>query len=218
MSKRKKSEAALLEKWQTALTNSQAQPQIATQIAKYGYDAAKIAEGQALQDQAKALWQITKQEALETTQAYNAFKTAKKELYTTYSTHRKKAKAKFMQQPEILVQLELTSKLPQAYTSKMQTIQQFYTQLAQNTTLATALQTYSITPEQLEQAQASLTKTQQARIAYLREQGESQDATKQKDKAITNIEVWMQNFYAMATLALEDNPQLLEAIGRFRKS
>ncbi|WP_348747415.1 hypothetical protein [Tenacibaculum sp. 190524A02b] len=40
-----KSETALLEKWRIALQNAQEQQEIAQQIAKYGFDAAKIEEG-----------------------------------------------------------------------------------------------------------------------------------------------------------------------------
>ncbi len=48
---------------------------------------------------------------------------------------------------------------------------------------------------------------------YLREVGESQDATKQKDAAFAEIDDWMRDFYAVARIALEDHPQLLETLG-----
>jgi hypothetical protein len=53
-----------------------------------------------------------------------------------------------------------------------------------------------------------------ARSFYLIEKGESQDSTKIKDAAFYKIDDWMSEFYAVAKIGLEDNPQLLEALGK----
>jgi hypothetical protein len=53
---------------------------------------------------------------------------------------------------------------------------------------------------------------------YLREKGESQDSTKAKDAAFAKLDDWMSEFYAVAKIALEDNPQLLESLGKFVRS
>ncbi len=53
-----------------------------------------------------------------------------------------------------------------------------------------------------------------ARAVYLKEKGESQDATKIKDAAIAKLDDWMSEFYAVAKIGLEDNPQLLEVLGK----
>ncbi len=52
----------------------------------------------------------------------------------------------------------------------------------------------------------------------MREVGESQDATKQKDAVFAKIDKWMQQFYAIVDIALEDHPQLMEALSRKQKS
>ncbi|NLT49572.1 MAG: hypothetical protein GXX85_01480, partial [Ignavibacteria bacterium] len=48
--------------------------------------------------------------------------------------------------------------------------------------------------------------------------GESEDATKEKDAAFAKMDKWMSDFYAVARIALEDKPQLLEALGKIVKS
>ena len=53
---------------------------------------------------------------------------------------------------------------------------------------------------------------------YLREKGESQDATKLKDAPFIELEDWMREFYTVAKIALKDNPQLLESLGKFVRS
>ncbi|MDA3893901.1 MAG: hypothetical protein PF517_19755 [Salinivirgaceae bacterium] len=45
------------------------------------------------------------------------------------------------------------------------------------------------------------------RTEYLKEIGESQEATKAKDNAFAKIDDWMSEFYAVAKIALEDKPQ-----------
>ena len=53
---------------------------------------------------------------------------------------------------------------------------------------------------------------------YLKEKGESQDATKIKDEVFAKLDDWMSEFYAVAKIALEDNPQLLESLGKLVRS
>ena len=62
-------------------------------------------------------------------------------------------------------------------------------------------------------ANALIPEVEAARAAYLKEKGESQDATTIKDTAFAKLDDWMSEFYAVARIALEDNPQLLEALG-----
>ena len=72
-----KSETALLEKWRVALQNAKEQPEIATEIAKYGYDNAKIQEGLTLFEQTKQIWDFKQKEDQETKEATINFKNPK---------------------------------------------------------------------------------------------------------------------------------------------
>ncbi len=64
-------------------------------------------------------------------------------------------------------------------------------------------------------ANTLISELETARAVYLKEKGgESQDATKGKDAAFAKIDDWMSEFYAVAKIGLEDNPQLLEALGK----
>ncbi|WP_439182311.1 hypothetical protein [Carboxylicivirga taeanensis] len=63
-----------------------------------------------------------------------------------------------------------------------------------------------------------MTKAPAKRTTYLLEVGESEAATKAKDEALGKLDRWMSEFYAVARIALEDQPQLLEALGKAVKS
>jgi len=52
-----------------------------------------------------------------------------------------------------------------------------------------------------------------AKFEYYREEGESQEATSQKNTDIEIIRNWMSEFFAIARIALKNKPQLLEALG-----
>ena len=59
-----------------------------------------------------------------------------------------------------------------------------------------------------------ITELESARAEYLKEVGESQDATKAKNAAFAKMDDWMSEFYAVARIGLEENPQLIEALGK----
>lgn len=67
-------------------------------------------------------------------------------------------------------------------------------------------------------ANTLISELETARAVYLKEKGESQDATKIKDAAFAKTDDWMSEFYAVAKIGLEDNPQLLEALGKTVRS
>ena len=72
----------------------------------------------------------------------------------------------------------------------------------------------AITADSLTAANTLITEVEAERAEYLKEVGESQDATKTKDAAIAKMDDWMNEFYAGARIGLEDSPQLLEALGK----
>lgn len=215
---RNASEAQTLENYRVALENVEIQPEIAAQMADFGYDTIKIAEGKALLATTRQKFDFNKTESQETVVARAAFDTNLAALSSTYSSHRKKAKVVFRNEETILVNLALKGSMPQAYIPKMETIKTFYNTLQANTTLLDRLLILKVTAADVTAALTLFTETEASRAAYLIEVGESQNATKTKDTAFAAIDIWMRDFYAVAKIALEDSPQLLEAVSLFVRS
>jgi hypothetical protein len=199
-------EAETLERYRIALDNVINQSEIATVMAEFGYDSTAISEGKALYDETRQVYDFNKQEDDETSQAYADFKTKHETLAGTYSLHRKKAKVIFRKEPEILKKLELDGSMPGAYVKWLEMVKKFYSTLANDTSLTDKLVRLKITQEDIIAANTLLGEVEHTRSEYMREKGESQDATTAKNNAFEKLDDWMTEFYAVSRIALEDNP------------
>lgn len=191
---------------------------LATELAEYGYTTAEIAKGKALYTQAQTLYQTNIREGQEETQAYANFKKELTLLNATYATDRKKARIIYKENPEVLTNLRLKGKTPYAMATLLENIGVFYNTLKNNESLRTPLQRLKITETTLDAQLAQLSKTEKAYAAYAQEKGENQQATKDKNKALNEVDKWVREFYSIAKIALEDKPQLLESLAKFVRS
>ena len=206
-------EMATLERYRVALENVETQTEIATVMAEFGYDAALIEEGKQLFTKTRQAYDENVKEDDETSQAYADFMAKREALEKTYSLHRKKAKVIFRKDLETMKKLVIDGSMPRAYVSWLEIVKKFYTEMLADTELQTKIARLKVTADDLTAANALLSEMESARSKYLIEKGESQDATNIKDSAFAELDDWMSEFYAVAKIALEDNIQLLEALG-----
>ncbi|MDY3351115.1 hypothetical protein PG357_03845 [Riemerella anatipestifer] len=191
---------------------------LATELAEYGYTKDEIEKGKALYTQAQNLYQTNIREGQEETQAYANFKQELDLLNATYATDRKKARIIYKENLEVLNNLRLKGRPPYALASLLENIGVFYNTLKAEESLRTPLQRLKVTETTIEAQLAQLTKTEKAYAAYIQEKGESQQATKYKNEALTKVDKWVREFYSIAKIALEDKPQLLESLAKFVRS
>lgn len=208
-----KSDLGLLEKYRVAFQNVETQSEISAIMAEYGYDATRIAEGVALLVKARAAYDANKREDDETLDAKKQLDDAIDLLGKTYRLHRKKARVVYINDPLTLSLLEIDKDVPEAYLTWLETVRKFYTITSSNEAVQQKLVRLKIAVSELTDGLTKVEEIEQLRAVYLREVGESQDATKAKDKAMAEIAVWMREFYSVARIALADQPQLLEALG-----
>ncbi len=212
------SEAETLEQYRVSFENVEIQSEIAAIMAEFGFDEASITTGKALYTKTRDAFDFNKKEDDETSETYINFTVAKENLSKMYTLHRKKAKVIFRNDPNILNKLALTGSLPTSYIKWLEVVKKFYSVAIGNKPIETKLLRLKVTSTDLANAVAEIAALTSARAEYLREKGESQDSTKSKDKAFGEIDDWMSEFYAVAKIALEDKPQLLESLGKFVRS
>jgi hypothetical protein len=216
--KRTLTEAETLEQYRVSLDNVENQSEIATIMAEFGYDTETVGQGKALLAETRQAYDANKTEDDETSEAYGKFSDLKAQLEETYSLHRKKAKVVFRNDALILDKLAVSGSLPKAYVKWMETVKQFYSVATSDHLIQEKLSRLKVTLDNLNATDALFGQLANARADYLREKGESQDSTKAKDAAFAKLDDWMSEFYAVAKIALEDNPQLLESLGKFVRS
>ena len=117
----------------------------------------------------------------------------------------------------LLDQLAISGIIPKAFVTWLEAIRKFYTTIKNTPEIQEKLQRLRLRPNDVDTALGKITQLEAARSKYLIEKGESQEATQTKDAAIAQIDDWMSEFYAVARIALEDKPQLLEALGKVVK-
>lgn len=214
MSTRKnRSEIHVLEAYRIALTNVELQPQIAATMAEFGYTSEAIAEGKALLTETQNIWNFNNQENNETREAYADFCEIENALDETYTLHRKKAKVIFRNEDIMLQRLALVGRTPKAFANKMSCMKTFYSEIIANEAIQAKLARLKFPKEEAEAGMSAITQVEAMRSTYLRETGESQEATQAKDAAFAKLDKWMQEFYAVAKIAMDDQPQLLETLG-----
>ena len=212
------SEAQTLEQYRVAFENTASQPQISATMAEYGYDSATMAIGKALYDETRLSFDSNKKETDEEAAAYAIFAAKEDQLSNIYAQHRKKAKVVFRNDSVTADMLEISGSLPQAYIKWLEIVKKFYNVALADSNIQSGLSRLKVTPNDLTAAQALIPEVEAARATYLKEKGESQAATATKDTAFAKLDSWMREFYAVAKIALEDTPQLLESLGKVVKA
>jgi len=213
----KNSEADTLELYRVALENAETQSEIATVMAELGYDSAKITEGKTLLTETRSAYDFNKTEDDETSAASASFSNKKAELEEIFKMQRKKAKVIFRNDSLTADKLAISGEMPRTYIKWLEAAKKFYSVATTDTAIQTKLARLAITADSLTAGNTLITELEAARAEYLKEVGESQDATKAKDAAFAKMDDWMSEFYAVARIGLEDNPQLLEALGKVVK-
>ena len=212
-SKPNKSELHILEQYRNAFESSRNQPVIKEQVALFGYTEEKLDEGWSIYQNTMSVWNRNKQEDRETADAYRKFLELYQQQEALYSLDRKKMRAAFIWEPEVLKKLGITGEKPRAYLEVMDHMKVCYGCLNEEDELQVKVAHMQITPEYLTESLDRLSAIEQVRSLYVREECESQAATDEKDQALAQLDRWMREYLAVARIALEEQPQLLEALG-----
>lgn len=140
---------------------------IADLLAEYGYDEAKISEGNPLYHQATASQESNRKETNQEIEAHKVFNNLFKALVETYKTHRKRAKVVFKDQPTTLKILALKgSTMPLRILSALEEIEILYTELDKDENYKKAVLKLKITEEDIQNQKNKLAEVRTAYAKY----------------------------------------------------
>jgi len=211
-------EMEILELYRVSLTNAGSQPAIAEIMEEFGYGPEKLAEGLAKVGEVRSAFDIRNAEKSESFAAYRAFEAKWDGLSDLYALHRRKAKAAFSKAPVVAEMLAILGSVPRTYARWIETVRTFYTVSLADPEIQQGMTRVKLSTEDLNAAYAMIPELEKARNHYIQEKGETQHATMLKDAAFARLDDWMKEFYAIAKIALEESPQLLESLGRLVRS
>ncbi|NCT16071.1 MAG: hypothetical protein GW774_12490 [Flavobacteriales bacterium] len=150
--------------------------------------------------------------------AYKAFEEKRLAVNALYAKDRKKARIILKDDALVIKELGLVGEVSKNYVKWLETISLFYNVLNNQPALAQQLEVVQITPAHIASQLAGIAEVESLRAARTLSDGIAQNATKIKEKAFKDLEKWMGAFFAIARIALEDEPQLLESLGKFVRS
>ena len=202
---------------QLALANAADNAEVGALLAEFGYDADRIAAGQALYDAAQTAQVTQKQEYGEQYAASQAVTAAWDAANRSYMQQVKVARVAFGKDPNAATALGIAGGRKSAYPGWLEQVQQFYLTALENTDFQTRLAHFGITQEKLQNSKALVDAVVAARQAQGTETAEAQGATQTRDAALEVLGDWMSDFIAIARIALEGT-QLSEALGILERS
>ncbi|MBU2912740.1 hypothetical protein [Reichenbachiella agariperforans] len=196
-----------------AITNGQNVEAISTVLAAYGYDTDALNEGMALYEQADVLHVNQKKEYGEQYAATDEFQTARAALNKTYMRQLKLSRIALKGDKSAGEALQLSGERKQAFSGWLQQARAFYTNVLILPTALTALAKLNTPEAELTAASEELSVVESKYNTQLKEKGEAQAATEARDEALDSLNEWMGDYIAIARVALEDDPQMLEMLG-----
>ena len=135
----------------------------------------------------------------------------------------KVARVAFKRNSGVATQLDLAGTRKKSLSGWMAQANQFYKNALGDKAILAELKEFGITEQKLRAGLAELAVIEQANLVQEKEKGEAQAATQKRDAALDELQDWLSDYLAIAKVALEDDPQLLEGLGilvrsRFKSS
>ncbi len=217
----------LLHQTDQMISNSQTHPEVAAAMAKYGYDADRWAEGQALLDAVRDKVQANEAAFAAQLGATDTFNDAFEEVWDQTQSLAHLSATLFEGETETLRLLglhkrrdESTGESELAWPQKSRSLSAFvpwannlYLVAQGNSNIAEMLADFGYPAGRLSEESAEIQAMTQADNAQEIAKAEAQQSTVERDEAVATLQVWLRRTEKVAKLALKDKRQLLELMG-----
>lgn len=195
-----------------ALNNSN-QKDIDPILTAYGYPQSKIADGKTLYETALDKQKKQIQEYGEQYTATENLTQAINEVGDEYLEQVQIANVAFRNQKGVLAEIAASGERKKTQAAWIAQANTFYKNLLAKPEYVTAKAKYGQTEAKLTASAAKFKTISDLYDKRQKETGEAQTATKERDKAIAELDVWFTDYADIAVIALGKKPDLLEILG-----
>lgn len=198
--------------YRTLIVNSR-NPDIAPLLANFGVDAAYLNEGDAILADTERLMELQKKEYQEERAAFDLYYAQKDEVEKMLKKTRSLVKALTKKDPDLQSRLNLSPLSDLRINDWIQTGISFYNSLLLEKGILETLAKYNFTTERLTAEKQELESLLQLRLQSAIEKGQAQEATRQRNQKLEELEDYCSILKAVVTIALADRPQMMESLG-----
>lgn len=199
-----------LDRAELAIEGTLGNPDILKVTAGYGFDRKRMLEGQSLLRQTRTLISVGSQKKREQKDASKALKRDSQLAWKTYVHHVAVARLMVDIDSGLWKKLQLGGARKSTYAGWLEQAGKFYNDLLQDEASLTMIK---FSPEEMAQAQAMIEAVRAARQIHKNCKGHTQHSTKAYQQSLTALNAWVKRFFKVANVALEDQKQMLEALG-----
>ena len=203
-----------LNRYLTGLTNALDVPELQSRVALYGYTPDKLNQMLTQRQQAFDLYLAQKTEYSEQHAATAAFEQAWKTAHETYMRLVRLGRILFRDDHAVFVKLTLNEERKRTFSGWLAQANTFFSNLLSDQNALAKYDQYNTPPTAINAAKVLVDVAEQANIIQAKETGEAQQATRERDGKMDALDSAMSEFYALAELACEDAPELLEMLDR----
>ncbi len=196
-----------------ALANAQNDAVIQGALTPFGYDNARIQEGQILYQEARDLGNKQSAQYGQQYEATGNLKSAWDAAEAVYMPTLKVARVALRDYERAGNALKMNGMRKDSLWGWLEQSQAFYTNLLADEELLAAMTRFGFDRPKLEAEAALVQAVADTDHAQEGQKGEAQQATKERDAKLDAMDQWIADFKVIAQVALADNPQQLEKLG-----
>ncbi|TAJ09432.1 hypothetical protein DMA11_20010 [Marinilabiliaceae bacterium JC017] len=213
MNKTKMTVAEFLFQCNLRISNTINDGAIQEKVAPMGYTAEKMQEGNVLLESAKDSCQAFEKEHGDVDHAFADRNREKEAAHITYMQMVEIGKVALKNDTGAQSTLQLTGRRPTTWSGWIKQTRNFYHNLMENEPWMAAMAGFGMTEEKMQAGLEQVLRVEKFAEVIMREQGDAQNATQQRDAKLEELHEWVSDYEVIARLALTESPQLLEKLG-----
>lgn len=199
----------LLNEAYITITNAMNNPQLQAALSHYGYTPARLQTGLERHTAAKQLTQQRQRAIITAKETAELYQSSREQLIELFQAHREIARVAYKREAAYTDHLKLTGARESTLVDLLAQAETFYANVP-----APMMEKYSVSRKELNEVAKLATKVQDLQAMQRDTQSQVQSLAQMRLLAIKSLQTWMRRFLTVAKVALEEQPQQLEALGQ----